>query len=257
MYYIPNNLLGCNNAKTVKGEKYGYTTYILYLAPEKQNSLGKNICPHASKGCAAACLYNSGNARFNHIQLGRINKTDYLLLNREAFVEQLYNEINNIVIKHALIQGDKKLSANGKVLRHKNFAIRLNGTSDLPWENIPMKYGKNVFELFPMVTFYDYTKSPKRMNLNIPNYHLTFSRSEDNHEQCVDVLKNGGNVAVVFGGAKLPDTYLGYKVINGDKSDLRFLDEENVIVGLKYKNLTTKGVDNKDMINNNNFIVNI
>jgi hypothetical protein len=33
-------------------------------------------------------------------------------------------------------------------------------------------------------------------------------------------------------------------VVNGDENDLRFLDKQGVIIGLKYKKLTGKGVDN-------------
>jgi hypothetical protein len=40
-----------------KGEKLGYTTYIMYLAPYTQNSKGINLCSHASVGCAKACLF--------------------------------------------------------------------------------------------------------------------------------------------------------------------------------------------------------
>jgi hypothetical protein len=39
--------------------------------------------------------------------------------------------------------------------------------------------------------------------------------------------------------------YNGYRVVNGDETDLRFLDEQGVIVGLKYKNQTGKGANNK------------
>jgi hypothetical protein len=75
------------------------------------------------------------------------------------------------------------------------------------------------------------------------NYHLTFSRSEDNDKSAMGVLAQGYNVAMVFN--KLPETYNGYRVVNGDETDLRFLDEQGVIVGLKYKNQTGKGADNK------------
>jgi len=263
-YYVPNNLLSTKNSKTVKGEKYGYTTYILYLAPHTQNSQGKNLCAKASKGCAEACLFKSGAARFNRTQQGKINKTEYFLANRKAFLNQLYNEIVSIVKKHNDIEGDVKLSFNGSTLRHKKFAIRLNGTSDIPFENLKVKGNKNIFDLFPDIIFYDYTKLDQRFDNKIlpKNYHLTFSRSEDNHNEVVDILNRGYNVAVVFGikdEADLPKTYLGYPVINGDESDLRFLDDQNVVVGLKYKLMTGKGTKgkNKKMIDNNDFIVNI
>ena len=81
--------------------------------------------------------------------------------------------------------------------------------------------------MFPQVQFYDYTKIPNRRNVP-SNYHLTFSRSETNHQ---DVILSQNNVAVVFD--VLPATYLGRTVIDGTETDLRFLDPQNVVVGLK------------------------
>ena len=67
-----------------------------------------------------------------------------------------------------------------------------------------------------------------------PNYHLTYSLNEDNYDKAMEVLKQGGNVAVVFRN-ELPQTFKGYRVINGDEHDLRLLDPKNVVVGLKGK----------------------
>jgi len=263
-YKIPNNLLSTVNAKTVKGEKLGYTTYIMYLAPHTQNSKGINLCSHASKGCAKACLFGSGAARFEEVQNGKRNKTEFYLADRTKFMKQLVKEITKAVKLHSAIVGEKQYKKNGvDVLRYKNFAIRLNGTSDIPFEKIKIENGKNIFEMFPNVTFYDYTKNPKRFNKELSkNYHLTFSRSEDNDKEVDSILAKGGNVAVVFGVKNvndLPTTYKGYKVINGDETDLRFLDEDNIVVGLKYKLVTGKGTkgQNKDNIDNNSFLVTV
>jgi len=220
-YRIPNTLLSTVNAKTVKGEKLGYTTYIMYLSPHTQNSKGINLCSHASKGCAKACLFGSGAARFETVQQGKRNKTEFYLADRQGFMEQLASEIAKAERIHNAIEGDKQYKKNGvDVLRYKNFAIRLNGTADIPFEKIKLSNGLNIFEMFPNVVFYDYTKNPKRFNKEQPsNYHLTFSRSEDNDKDVEDVLSSGGNVAIVFGirnVADLPKTYKGYKVINGD-----------------------------------------
>lgn len=222
----PTRLLGDNNKKTVKGEKYGWKTFILYLAPFTQNDLGKNVCSHASQGCAEACLFGSGfGGMFTNVEKGRINKTNYFLADRNGFLEQLKDEI-------------QKLQA-----KHEKLCIRLNGTSDLAWEKFKLN-GKSLMELFPNVQFYDYTKNYLRFDRELPeNYHLTFSRSEDNDIHAEHLLSQGHNVAIVFD--ELPETYKGYKVVNGDKSDLRFTDEKNVVVGLKYKKLTGKGADNK------------
>jgi len=244
-YVKPSNLLSTENAKTVKGEKVGYTTYIMYLAPHTQNSKGINLCPHASEGCAKACLFGSGSARFEKTQQGKINKTEYFLADRKAFLEQLVNEIAKIEKRHAK--------------NKKKFAVRLNGTSDIRFEKLKIN-GKNIFDTFPNVQFYDYTKNPIRMFMDMPkNYHLTFSMSEDNKDICLDMLKAGKNVAMVFGIKKskpLPNEYMGFKVINGDETDLRFLDDDNVIVGLKYKMIMTQGQGfYKEQIETNDFII--
>jgi hypothetical protein len=171
----------------------------------------------------------------------------------------------------------EKVGRTGKVVRYKKFAVRLNGTSDKPWESLRIfkkvndvitvvkndKSNINIFELFPNIQFYDYTKIDRRMIKNTySNYHLTFSRSETNDKVSLNMLNKGFNVAYVFGVKKeqdLPKTYKGFKVINGDLSDLRFLDEPNVIVGLKYKLMTGKGTKgvNKDNIDNNDFLINV
>lgn len=226
-YDVPKNLLSVNNNKTIKGQKKGVRTYIMYLSPHKDNSKGVNLCPKASAGCAKACLFNSGAARFNRVQKGKRNKTEYFLSDMTGFMAQLDNEITKITAKE-----EKK----GEF----DVAIRLNGTTDFRFENLIVRDGKNIFELHPSIQFYDYTKIAKRFSIELPtNYHLTFSRSEINHKEVIEVLNNGGNVAVVF--EEKPETYLGYPVIDGDESDLRFMDEKNVIVGLTYKRASVKG----------------
>ena len=267
-YYVPTNLLSTENAKTSKGEKLGITTYISYLAPHTQNSKGVNLCPHASKGCAKACLFQSGSARFDSVQEGKINKTEFFLADRKAYMDKLYNELERAERLHGAIEGDKQYKKNGiDVLRYKKFAVRLNGTSDIAFEKLKVKDDKNIMELFPNIQFYDYTKNPKRMykylNKELPsNYHLTFSRSEDNDKECMDILAKGGNVAIVFGVKNVndfPTEYKGYRVINGDETDLRFLDDDNVIVGLKYKLVTGKGTkgQNQDNLANNDFLIDV
>ena len=228
-YRIPKDLLSKNNNKTVKGEKFGWITYIMYLAPFTQNALGKNICSHASAGCAEACLFGSGfGGMYSSVEEGRINKTNYLLSDRNQFMNQLKQEIKKLQTKH--LKKDEKI------------CIRLNGTSDLAWEKFKVD-GKSLMETFPEVQFYDYTKNHLRFDRVLPeNYHLTFSRSETNDEQVAKLLAKGENVAMVFD--ELPEEHMGYKVVNGDESDLRFKDDKNVIVGLKYKKMTGKGADN-------------
>jgi hypothetical protein len=223
-----NPILTTNNIKTIKGEKLGYITYIAFLSPFNLNSKGINICPMASKGCAEACLVGSGNARFEVVRNGRKARTEYFLSNRLEFMYQLKKEI------------EKAIRINeGKAI----VTIRLNGTSDIAFEKFRVFEGKNIFEVFENIQFYDYTKNYHRFDKELPkNYHLTFSRSETNHNKAIELLDRGFNVAFVFD--KTPTAYMGYRVIDGDLSDLRFADDKNVIVGLRYKKMTGKGADN-------------
>jgi|TARA_R110001583_G_scaffold178497_1_gene334435 hypothetical protein len=211
-----------NNAKTVKGQKKGYKTAILYLAPSTQS--GFNVCPQASEGCKKACLYTAGHGAFNNVQQGRINKTRWFIQERDTFMEQLTKEITNHI---------KNTTRKGFIP-----CIRLNGTSDISWETM------GIFEQFPQVQFYDYTKIYKRalkfVNGQYPsNYHLTYSLNEDNYKEAFDILLRGGNISAVF-RKDLPQTYKGYKVINADETDLRFTDDNNVICGLVAKGQAKK-----------------
>ena len=226
-------LLSTNNAKTIKGEKLGYMTFILYMSPFTANSKGINVCSHASKGCADSCLVGSGfGGMYTSVMQGRLNKTEFFLKDRVSFLTKLKGEVQKAIDKNK----DKAI-----------VTFRLNGTSDLPYEKYKIFEGKNIFELFPDVQFYDYTKNYLRFDKVLPsNYHLTFSRSETNDTIAMGLLERGFNVAMVFD--KLPETYKGFKVINGDLDDLRFLDEKNVIVGLKYKKNTGKGGREKNAL---------
>lgn len=214
----------------MKGEKLGYVTYIMYLSPFTDNSAGINLCPHASKGCAAACLFKSGfGGMYKTVINGRRNKTEWFLANRKEFLETLDMEVGKAIKKN-----------EGKAIP----VFRLNGTSDIMFERFKIRDGKNIFELYPNVQFYDYTKNPNRFDKVLPaNYHLTFSRSEENHTLAMSILKRGYNVAMVFN--KVPSTYGKYRVIVGDETDLRFLDDKGVIVGLSYKFSTGKNADNE------------
>lgn len=217
---------GSSNAKLAKNEKLGFSeSYILYLAPFNQNNKGRNLCAKASKACAAACLFSAGRGRFNSVKQARINKANYFVSERVNFLNQLWNELEKI---------------NKKGLKtFRKIPVRLNGTSDLNWINLFKGIGKDLLN-FEGIQFYDYSKVETRTEFYLnSNYHITFSRSEDNEQECIDLLKKGGNVAVVFRN-KLPETWNGYKVINGDESDLRFLDPRNVVVGLKAKGAAKK-----------------
>lgn len=215
-------LLNSGNAKTIKGEKRGYITYGLHLAPA--NLSGFNVCKDASSGCAAACLNTAGRGAMTSVQKARIAKTHLFFSNKDLFLSMLWQEVET-AIKSA---GRKGMTP----------CFRLNLTSDLPWEKIKFN-GQSIMESFSGVQFYDYTKSTERMvkyvNGGMPrNYHLTFSRSETNGALSLGFLRSGGNVAMVFQDS-LPAMYYDCEVIDGDSDDLRFLDAAGVIVGLKAK----------------------
>jgi hypothetical protein len=220
-------LLTTANAKIRKGEKLGFQTFGIHLAPA--NLSGFNVCKDASAGCAASCLNTAGMGAFSNVQLARIEKTRLFFKDKALFMSQLIKEISSAV----------------KSAQKKNLVstFRLNLTSDLPWEKIKLN-GKNIFEMFPDCQFYDYTKTPERMTSFLAgempkNYHLTFSRSENNGAIAESILKSGGNVAMVF-RKTLPSSYLGAEVVNGDETDLRFLDGKGKIVGLVEKGKAKK-----------------
>jgi len=229
-----------SSSKIAKGLKYNEMTYILYLAPASQS--GYNVCPMSTEECRTACLTESGHNRIdvkkNAINKARIAKTKLFFEQREFFMGWLVTEIEKA-----------KYQAESKGYK---FSVRLNGTSDIE----PTRFqhnGKVLFELFDDVMFYDYTKVAKRFGLLqfYPNYDLTYSFSGHNMFQCLDLLNKGnGRVAMVFEGKQLPKSFMGYRVIDGDEYDMRYLDEQGVIVGLKFKK-----VRNKIDTANNAFII--
>lgn len=216
-FKMPSYLLSVEaDAKTVKGTAGGYLTGILYLAPGQLAGVG-NLCVYASAGCLAACLFTAGNARFENVNRGRVMRTRFLHDNRAGFLSMLKGEIA------ALVRQAKR--------RGLRPVVRLNGTSDLPWE----KLAPELFTEFPSVRFYDYSKSLRRVlsyaKGEMPrNYHLTFSLSETNAAAAGIALAAGVNVAAVADGVKvgqrfaLPGMTEGRPTFSADRHDLRFLD---------------------------------
>jgi len=239
-----------SNAKTVKGQRKGYMTAVLYLLPG--NLSGVELCAMSKlAGCRASCLSTAGRggiaagrATFtapsgdqipdNAIQRARLTRTQFYLTDRAGFMAQLVREIR------AFVARARKLGLIP--------VVRLNGTSDIRWEDIPVENKPHVFALFPRVQFYDYTKLPNRRRaIGIRNYALTFSYSHvagfaSTVNSALKVYGAAINYAVVFAGKTLPDYFLGRAVINGDESDLRFLDAPGVVIGL-----TAKGRARRDM----------
>ena len=217
------------NAKTVKGDGE-YLTAVMYLAPYKLSGEG-NLCPMAElAACHKGCLNTAGRGKFDKIQEARIRKSRWFLRDQKSFLWQLDKDINKFREK-CLDNGVKPV-------------VRLNGTSDIRWENIMLPgLDQNFFGEYPDVQFYDYTKIPNRKVQGIKNYHLVWSYSQANKKYMdyVSAAKSADmNIAVVFRDENFPRKFLSYPVINGDKDDLRFLDPKNVVVGLKAKGAAKK-----------------
>lgn len=221
------------SSKLMKNEKVsGHYTYIVYLSPASTS--GFNVCSHSTPECRSGCLATSGRAAVeiysgsSRIKNSRIRKTLAFKDNTAFYLSLLFAEI---AAAKAKAERDNFL-----------FSVRLNGTSDIDYAKFYLN-GKNVFETFPDVEFYDYTKDYNRFD-NLPsNYHLTFSYSGWNWDNCVKVLARGYNIALVFNlnnNQPLPTHYKGYTVINGDITDLRIKEGNGIIVGLYWKKIANK-----------------
>jgi len=220
-----------SSAKIIKNMKVGQMTYSLYLAPAEVS--GYNMCPMSTPECRIGCLHTSGRVKMDKsgsvIIRARVIKSRLYHENREYFMQWLIAEIGN-AFKLAVSKG-------------MGFSVRLNATSDIQWENIKL-YGKTVFEYFPTVQFYDYTKIGIRFKKQLPkNYHLTYSYTGRNLFESLSLLKQKENVAVIFNVKNekdLPKTWHGFKVLNGDLTDYRPNDLKGCVIGLKWKNIKDK-----------------
>jgi len=218
-------LLSTANPKIQKGTAKGYLSFILHLAPSDLS--GHNVCPKATPGCIASCLNTAGRGGMfkkgettNVIQRARIRKTEYFYNDRVGFFNDLTHDIN-------------KAKAMAAKLGLKP-VFRLNGTSDLSWEKYEVNgTGLNIFQIFPEVQFYDYTKVLGRKVFHLSNYHLTFSRAESNDKDVARALIQGYNVATVYD--QIPEG-----MYSADEDDLRFLDPKVGTIGLKAKGRAKK-----------------
>ncbi len=236
-------LLGVGtNAKTIKGDGSEYLTAILYMTPYKVwvETLGRymNSCAMAEiAGCIKPCLNTAGRGKFSNVQTARERKAQWFYNDRESFMRQLYEDIAKF-----------QTYCNKRDIKP---CVRLNGTTDIQYENIKID-GYTLFELFPRVQFYDYTKiANRRKAKEIPNYHLTwsYSNADPKYAAMLDTaIENGMNAAVVFRSnfievkPKCWHTWKGLPVIDGDKDDLRFLDPKGGHIVALY----AKGAAKKD-----------
>jgi hypothetical protein len=236
---MKNRIFSMDNPKAAKAQSYGYLNAIHYLAPYKQS--GKNLCPHASPGCVAACLgWTSGQAGMvakqsdlNSVRQSRIDKARRFMAERAAYMRDVVKSIQLAQRKAERLQ--------------LALCVRMNGSSDIAFERMRVTIDGVTFpslmDAFPTVQFVDYTKSIERALANARgdgprNYRLTFSRSEANESDCVRVLCAGGNVAAVF--ETKPDAWHGFPVIDGDSHDLRHLDPRGAVVALSIKGNVAK-----------------
>lgn len=219
-----------------KLKKNGVYTWGLSLAP--YTTSGYNLCPCAKNaGCADSCIgTHSGRGVMANVRNARIAKSKYFMENRVEFLTQL----------------QKELSLADKYCAKKNTIglVRLNVFSDINWNSLIdlTKYTN--------LRFYDYTKVPGYAidGLNTPHYRRVYSYNlQTDHAWMNDYISRGGTVAVVFSDVewlpqhgrigKLPESWNGYTVIDGDATDDRFNDPKGVIVGLRLKG-TKKARDN-------------
>lgn len=228
-----------NSTKHEKAYKFKEMVYTIYFAPAKMS--GYEVCPRRTEECTLLCLNESGRNKMdtkkNTINNSRIKKTKLFFEHREFLVRWIIDEIKS---------AKSKAEKDGY-----RFSVRLNNTSDISPESFYIDDNgkkRNLLQIFSDVQFYDYTKVGNRINLvkKYKNYDITFSYSGHNMDECKFMLENGCRVAMVFN--KVPDQYMGYEVIDGDQYDMRYLNDKNVIVGLKFKRVRNKLTENKFVI---------
>lgn len=215
--HVLSKLLSQANHKQAKG--VGFLSVGLTLTPRATGGAGRTFCSFATKGCAAACFADYNRLAWPHNKRVAVARTRLLTQNRGMFFAMLTHDLG-------------RESARAERLGIK-LVCRLNVVSDVAFE----QECPELFTRFPNVQFMDYTKDIRRLlNPARPHhYHLTFSRSERNESDCLRALGAGHNVAVVFRRLPFPRLFWGYPVIDGDASDLRFLDRSPCIVGLRAK----------------------
>ena len=254
---MQQSIFSIDDAKAGKSQSFGWLNAIHYMSPYDLAGVG-NLCPHSTPGCRALCLGEfSGQAAMHKpgeqssVQVARRKRAVRFMTERQAYLQD---------IAHAISLAYRKAVRKGFPL-----AVRLNGSTDIAWEGIKIDLApetaklinrnlavgnlhhivapgmhRNLMALFPFVQFLDYTKSAKRLARPLPaNYDLTLSRSERNEQEAIKLAQTGvARIAVVFD--RLPASWHGLRVVNGDKHDLRHLDPHGVVIGLEPKGWTAK-----------------
>ena len=247
-------LFTVGNPKILKGVKKGYMSIVLMLSPAYLS--GREVCAFRTDGCTRACLNTAGQGgivkggakqteevirKSNVVQQARVLRTDMLY-------EKTPGKTSTPVVTEAfgsLMIHDIKQLVDFCDKYNITPSVRLNGTSDLLWEKMPVHAKRNIMAWYPKVKFYDYTKYPLASRMEHPkNYFLNYSLNEDpeSPRRAHQYLIAGMNAVAVFStrrGRPLPRTWKisgqTFKVIDGDLHDLRFIDPSPAIVGLRAK----------------------
>ncbi len=231
--FLKQGLLN-QNAKLAKSKNGESNNWGLELVPS--DLIGSfNFCGQETT-CKFECLFFSGTQNIlksNSIIKGELShaikkriRRAFLYLTDQGFFYSLLAQ--NITNKNeiAKLQGQKS-------------EIRLNVFSDLDWTAF--------MDSLTEIKFYDYTKFWDRSSPS--NCDITYSASERTTiKQIHEKINQGHNVAMVFNG-KLPESYDGIEVIDGDLSDSRMNDKKGCIVGLKVKQ-TVKRKEDKNTFTN-------
>ena|ERR1035437_6508089 len=229
------------SAKIMHSQKFSHQyTYAIYLSPA--NVSGYNVCSHSTPECRLGCLNTSGRAGMD-VTCGKMMIHNCRVKKTRMFFEEQTYFMNWMIAEIKMYQ--RKAAKDGFF-----FSVRLNATSDIDWNNVFLN-NLNIFEIFPEVSFYDYTKNVNKFENKPSNYHLTYSFTGRNWSICEILLSQGYNIAMVFNvkdETLLPAMFNGYKVINGDLTDYRIDDAKGIIIGLKWKRIANR-VNEKKVLN--------
>lgn len=223
------------SSKIDAGTSVGILSAVLYMQPARES--GREACAGRSAGCTAACLAEgTGRMSMHGPRVARRRRHASFFADRGRFLSDLASEI---------AAHESRARRMGKVP-----AIRLNGTTDLPWHRMAVVHNgvryPNLHAAFPAVRFYEYTKQPLAVQAKggLPsNLALTFSLSErpDAETRAAEYLTAGYGCAVVMAIPRHnpPTTFaIGatqYPTVDGDAHDARFLDPAGSIVALAAK----------------------
>ena len=248
-----DRLLSTDSAKAAKALGFGYLNGILYAAPHSTAGVG-DLCPSSTAGCRALCLglYSGQASMVADLENGTNSVRDSRVAKARLFMSDRVFYLNQIALQ--IVRLSAKAEREGL-----KACIRLNGSTDIPFERMGFALGGkaaekvgakagervNLIDLFEREQFVDYTKIISRLAKAPRNLCLTLSRSEANETECLDALADGHNVAVVFAhGLPVSRRWKGFRVIDGDKHDLRHLDPRDAssgfVIGLSPKGAKAK-----------------